>query len=294
MKRAFKMWRKDRSWEYPGKWQVMYGNMFHRRYHIKERIEKKIEAKQAMRGILFQWTVARSLGPGRSARNAEKVNKFKLWHLRIHSETTEFCTLLICTTICFPTQERAELEAAKEELRQREAQQEFASVMDHGARVRKCALILSHILCFVFFRFFGGQGQICPDGRSAGPVSCVRKWNVRSVRNRRQRSSVSWCRSETFPGKLQTWELWDPKLFHVKLPIHVPTTRRIVDESCLKKGVPGCNGLTDGHFENRKPFLWGWLGQSVIPTLFMNYLVWIRIIKLSGWISQKVGTFCGR
>ena len=39
--------------------------------------------------------------------------------------------------------------------------------------------------------------------------------------------------------------LWDPKLLHVKLPIHVPTTRRIDDE-----GVAGCNGLTDRHFEN--------------------------------------------
>lgn len=109
------------------------------------------------------------------------------------------------------------------------------------------------MLCF--FRFFAGQGQLCPDGRSAGPVSCVRKWNVRSVRNRRQRSSVSWRRSETFPGKLQTWELWDPKLFHVKLPIHVPTTRRIVDESCLKKGVPGCNASQMGTLRSKTVFV---------------------------------------
>ena len=183
-----------------------------------------------------------------------------IWHLRIHSETTEFfyAAHLYHNLFSYPGA-----------CRTRSCQGRTPTTWSAtgvckchgpwGTRAQMCTYIyiyiLSYILCFVFFRFFGGRGQICPDGRSAGPVSCVRKWNVRSVRNRRQRSSVSWCRSETFLGKLQTRELWDPKLFHVKLPIHVPTTRRIVDESCLKKGVPGCNGLTDGHFENRKPFL---------------------------------------
>lgn len=84
-----------------------------------------------------------------------------LCHLRIHSETTEFFYAAHLCHSFFPTQERAELEAAKEELRQREAQQEFASVMDHGARVRKCAHLCYYLIFYaLFFQILRGAGPV--------------------------------------------------------------------------------------------------------------------------------------